>query len=141
MGNAVDSPFLSVDREIERWKGKADCFVVDLHAEASSEKRAMGWHLDGRVAALIGTHTHVQTADEEILPKGTAYITDVGMTGPHDSVIGLKKEAALTRFVKQMPAKFEVAQGDVRLCGVLIDLDEGRGKATRITRIQEKVES
>lgn len=139
MGNAVDSPFLAVDREIERWKGKADCFLVDFHAEATSEKRAMGWHLDGRVAALVGTHTHVQTADEEILPKGTAYLTDVGMTGPHDSVIGLNKEIALTRFLKQLPAPFEVARGDLRFSAVLIDVEESRGKARRIVRIHEKV--
>lgn len=139
MGNAVDSPFRAVDHEISRWMGKADLFFVDVHAEATSEKRAMGWHLDGRVAAVVGTHTHVQTADEEILPKGTAYLTDVGMTGPYDSVIGLNKSAALTRFVKQMPASFEVAVGDARLCAVLIDVEESKGLARRIQRIQEKV--
>jgi hypothetical protein len=139
MGNAVSSPFYVVDRELERLKGKADFFVVDMHAETTSEKRAMGWHLDGRVAAVVGTHTHVQTADEEILPKGTAYLTDLGMTGPYDSVIGLSKNAALTRFTKQMQAPFEVAQGDVRLCGVYIEVEESSGKAKKISRIQEKV--
>lgn len=139
MGNAVDSPFRAVDRELEKWKGKADVFVVDVHAEATSEKRAMGWYLDGRVAGVVGTHTHVQTADEEILPKGTAYVTDIGMTGPHDSVIGLNKNMALLRFVKQMPAQFEVAQGDIRLCAMLIEVEESNGKAKKITRIQERV--
>ena len=139
MGNAVDSPFRAVDRELEKWKGKADVFVVDVHAEATSEKRAMGWHLDGRVAGVVGTHTHVRTADEEILPKGTAYLTDIGMTGPHDSVIGLNKNMALLRFVKQMPAQFEVAQGDIRFCAVLIEVEESNGRARKITRIQEKV--
>ncbi len=139
MGNAVDSPFRAVDREIERWTGKADLFVVDVHAETTSEKRAMGWYLDGRVAAVVGTHTHVQTADEEILPKGTAYITDLGMTGPYDSVIGLDKNAALTRFVKQMPASFTVASGDVRICGVFLDLDESGRRARKIQRIQERM--
>lgn len=139
MGSGVESPFVAVDRELERWKGKVDFFVVDVHAEATSEKRGMGWYLDGRVAAVVGTHTHVQTADEEILPNGTAYITDIGMTGPYNSVIGLDKTAALTRLVKQMPAQFVVGQGDVRLCAVLIEVDESSAKARKITRIQEKV--
>lgn len=140
MGNAVDSPFAAVDREIAQVKGKVDIILVDCHAETTSEKRAMGWHLNGRVSAVVGTHTHVQTADEEILPFGTAYITDLGMTGPYDSVIGLDKTASLTRFVKQMPAAFEVAKGDVRFCGALIDIEENTGKARQIIRIQEKVD-
>jgi len=139
MGNAVDSPFAAVDRELAQVKGRADIVFVDVHAEATSEKRAMGWHLDGRVGAVVGTHTHVQTADEEILPNGTAYLTDVGMTGPYNSVIGLNKNAALTRFTKQMPAPFEVAQGDARFCAVLIDIEESNGRARQITRIQDKV--
>ena len=139
MGNGVESPFVAVEREIERWKGKAEIFFVDVHAETTSEKRAMGWHLDGRVAAVVGTHTHVQTADEEILPKGTAFITDVGMTGPYNSVIGLDREAAMTRFIKQMPASFKVAEGDPRFCAVLIEVDERSGLATKIQRVQEKV--
>lgn len=139
MGNAVDSPFYAVDREIEKLKGKADFIVLDCHAEATSEKRAMGWYLDGRVAAVVGTHSHVQTADEEILPQGTAYLTDIGMTGPYNSVIGLDKKAALTRLVKQMPAPFEVGQGDVRLCAVLLDIEESNGKARKITRIQDRI--
>lgn len=139
MGNAVDSPFAAVDRELAQVRGRADIVLVDCHAETTSEKRAMGWYLDGRVGAVVGTHTHVQTADEEILPKGTAYLTDVGMTGPYDSVIGLDKTAALTRFIKRMPAPFEVAKGDVRFCAVLIDIEESRGLARRIERFQEKV--
>jgi calcineurin-like phosphoesterase len=99
----------------------------------------MGWHLDGRVAAVVGTHTHVQTADEEILPGGTAYLSDLGMTGPYDSVIGLDKNVALMRFTKQMPAPFTVATGDVRFCAALIEIEESRGFARRIERIQEKV--
>ncbi len=138
MGNAVDSPFYAVGRELERWRGKADIFIVDMHAEASSEKRGMGWFLDGRVAAVVGTHTHVQTADEEILPQGTAYITDIGMTGPYNSVIGLDREVAMSRLVKQMPAEFKVAQGDARFCAVLIEVEESRGKALKISRIQER---
>ncbi len=134
-----DSPYRAVERELDRWKGKADFFIVDMHAEATSEKRAMGWFLDGRVAAVVGTHTHVQTADEEILANGTAYISDIGMTGPYDSVIGLNKQNAITRLVRQMPAPFEVAQGDVRLCAVLIDIEESQGRARKIMRIQEKV--
>lgn len=138
MGNAVDSPFRAVDRERAKWVGKADIFIVDVHAETTSEKRAMGWYLDGRAAAVFGTHTHVQTADEEILPQGTAYISDLGMTGPYDSVIGLTKEVALRRFVNQMPAPFEVAQGDVRFCGAVFDIEENTGRAKSIVRIQEK---
>ena len=139
MGNAVDSPFRAADTETEKLKGRADIVIVDIHAEATSEKRAMGWHLEGRVAAVVGTHSHVQTADEEILPGGTAYITDVGMTGPYDSIIGLDKAAGLQRFVQQMPAPFKPAMGDARLCAVLIDIDERSGKARDIQRIREKV--
>ncbi len=139
MGNSVDSPFRAVQNELDRWKGKADLFIVDCHMEATSEKRAMGWFLDGQVSVVVGTHTHVQTADEEILPAGTAYMTDVGMTGPYNSVIGLDKTAALTRMVKQMPAPFEVAAGDVRFCAVLIEVSENTGKATKMSRYQEKV--
>jgi hypothetical protein len=106
-----------------------------MHAEATSEKQAMGWFLDGRVSAVIGTHTHVQTADEQILPQGTAYVTDVGMTGPFDSIIGTKKEAVLERFLMQMPNKFDVAKGDVRLQGALITIDEGTGRSLGIERI------
>lgn len=140
MGNAVSSPFYAVEQEMKRWQGKVDFFVVDMHAEATSEKRMMGWYLDGRAAAVVGTHTHVQTADEEILPGGTAYISDIGMTGPYNSVIGLEKTVAMTRLVKQMPSQFVVGQGDVRFCAVLIDIDESSGRAKRIIRIQDKVD-
>jgi metallophosphoesterase (TIGR00282 family) len=108
---------------------------VDFHAEATSEKVAMGWHLDGKVAAVVGTHTHVQTADERILPKGTAYLTDVGMTGPHDSVIGVEIEPALGRFLNGLPAKFETATANPRLHAVVIDADERTGLATDIERL------
>ena len=108
---------------------------VDFHAEATSEKIAMGWHLDGKVTAVVGTHTHVQTADERILPKGTAYLTDVGMTGPHDSIIGVEIEAALGKFLTGLPAKFETATANPRLNAVVIDADEQTGRANAITRL------
>lgn len=134
-----DSLFRAVDREIDRWRGQADFYFVDIHAETTSEKRMLGWYLDGRVAAVIGTHTHVQTADEEILPKGTAFLTDAGMTGPYDSVIGLQKEVAQIKMVKQMPAHFEPAKGDVRFSAVMIDVNESKGTASQIIRIQQRV--
>jgi metallophosphoesterase (TIGR00282 family) len=109
--------------------------LVDFHAEATSEKIAMGWYLDGRVTAVLGTHTHVPTADNRVLPKGTAYQTDVGMTGPYDSVIGVEKEQILQRFLTGLPARFEAAKGDPRFVGVLIQCDEGTGRAHSIQRI------
>jgi hypothetical protein len=108
---------------------------VDVHAEATSEKIAMGWHLDGRVTLVVGTHTHVQTADERILPNGTGYLTDAGMTGPHDSIIGMEREPALARFLTGMPSRFEPASGNPRLNGVVVDADERTGRAVSITRI------
>ncbi len=131
----LDDPFAVVLREIEALRPRARVIFVDFHAEATSEKIAMGWHLDGRVTAVIGTHTHVQTADERILPKGTAYLTDVGMTGPHDSVIGVEVEAALGRFLNGMPTRFETASGNPRLNAVLIEADEQTGKALEIERL------
>ena len=131
----LDDPFAVVLREIEAVRGKAKVILVDFHAEATSEKVAMGWHLDGRVTAIFGTHTHVQTADERILPKGTAYLTDVGMTGPHDSIIGVTIEAALGRFLNAMPARFEAATGGHRLNAIVITADQATGKATSIERI------
>ncbi len=113
--------------------------IVDFHAEATSEKIAMGWFLDGRVSSVMGTHTHVQTADERILPKGTGYITDVGMTGPTDSVIGMEKEAILERFLTQMPQKYEVAKGDVEVQGVRIIIDRATNLCSGIERIKERV--
>ena len=131
----LDDPFAVVLKEIESLRGKARVIIVDFHAEATSEKVAMAWHLDGRVTAVFGTHTHVQTADERILPKGTAAMTDVGMTGPHDSVIGVVTEAALARFLTSMPAKFEPATGPGRLNGVIVTADLATGRATSIERL------
>jgi metallophosphoesterase (TIGR00282 family) len=131
----IDDPFAVVLREIETLKQRTRIVFVDFHAEATSEKIAMGWHLDGKVTAVVGTHTHVQTADERILPKGTAYLTDVGMTGPHDSIIGVEVEAALGRFLTALPAKFETATGNPRLHAVIVDADEQTGRATDIERV------
>jgi metallophosphoesterase (TIGR00282 family) len=131
----IDDPFAVAVREIETLHARARIVFVDFHAEATSEKIAMGWHLDGRVTAVIGTHTHVQTADERILPRGTAYLTDVGMTGPHDSVVGVEIDAALGRFLTGLPARFETATANPRLNAVLIDADEKTGRATGIERL------
>jgi metallophosphoesterase (TIGR00282 family) len=131
----IDDPFAVVLREIEAMRQRTRVILVDFHAEATSEKAAMGWHLDGQVTAVVGTHTHVQTADERILPRGTAYLTDVGMTGPHDSIIGVEVAAALGKFLNAMPAKFETASGNPRLNGVLIEADEKTGLARRIERL------
>jgi metallophosphoesterase (TIGR00282 family) len=131
----LEDPFAVVLREIEVARAKARVILVDFHAEATSEKVAMGWHLDGRVTAIFGTHTHVQTADERVLPKGTAYITDVGMTGPHDSIIGVTIDAALSRFVTGMPAKFEAATGGARLNAIVITADAATGRASAIERL------
>src|SRR5215831_2865667 len=131
----IDDPFAVVLKEVEAMRGKTRVIVVDFHAEATSEKVAMGWHLDGRVTGVFGTHTHVQTADERILPKGTAYLTDTGMTGPHDSIIGVTTEIALTRFVTGMPAKFESATGPGRLNAVIVTADQATGRATAVERL------
>jgi metallophosphoesterase (TIGR00282 family) len=131
----IDDPFAVVLREIEALQQRTRIVFVDFHAEATSEKIAMGWHLDGRVTAMVGTHTHVQTADERILPKGTAYMTDVGMTGPHDSVIGVEIAAALSRFLTALPQKFETATGNPRLNAVIVDGDEQSGRARSIERL------
>ena len=128
-----DDPFRVADELLKRVTEKI--ILVDIHAEATSEKISMGWYLDGRVTAVLGTHTHIPTADEHVLPNGTAYQTDVGMTGPYDSVIGVKKELVINRFLTNMPARFEAASGDVRLCAVVIDCDESSGKARSIKRI------
>jgi len=136
---AVECPFIRVKEEIERLSAETPVIIVDLHAEATSEKVAMGWFLEGVVSAVIGTHTHIQTADEKVLPKGTAYITDCGMTGPYDSVIGRKKEQIIERFVTQLPTRFEMATDDVQMHGVIIDIDEKTGKALGIKRVQEKI--
>ena len=128
-----DCPFRTVDRLLEHTKAKV--IVVDIHAEATSEKVAMGWYLDGRVTAVLGTHTHIPTADTRVLPKGTAYQTDIGMSGPYDSVIGVEKEQVLARFLNSMPNRFDAARGDVRLNGVLIDCEPETGKANSIERV------
>jgi metallophosphoesterase (TIGR00282 family) len=136
----LDDPFAVALREIEAVRHRARIILVDVHAEATSEKIAMGWHLDGRVTAVIGTHTHVQTADERVLPGGTAYLTDAGMTGPHDSIIGMEKEPSLARFLNGMPAKFEPASGNPRLNGAVIEADDKTGRATKIIRISYSAE-
>ena len=131
----LECPFRVADREIEHLKRETAIIFVDFHAEATSEKSALGWYLDGRVSAMIGTHTHVQTADERILTQGTAFITDAGMTGSFDSIIGMGKEETIGKFLTQLPAKFEVAKKDIRLNGVVIEVDEQSGKALSIERI------
>jgi len=131
----IDDPFAVVVREIEALKERTRIIFVDFHAEATSEKIAMGWHLDGKVTALVGTHTHVQTADERILPRGTAYLTDVGMTGPHDSIIGVDIQAALGKFLTALPARFETATDNPRLNAVIVEADEQTGRATDIERL------
>lgn len=136
----IDCPFKAVTREIEKISSQTRIIIVDVHAEATSEKIAMGWHLDGKATAVIGTHTHVQTADETVLPGGTAYITDVGMTGPFESVLGREVKPVLKRFITQMPSYFTVASGDIRLTGVVIDVDEETGRAREIVRIQEQLD-
>ena len=132
---AIDCPFMKMKDIISKLKTQADIIFVDFHAEATAEKIAMGRFLDGQVSAIVGTHTHVQTADEEIFPKGTAFISDVGMTGPFDSVLGMKTEVALSRFKYQTPFRYEMASDDLRLNGVLITADSETGKSTHIERI------
>ncbi|MBE3138810.1 MAG: YmdB family metallophosphoesterase, partial [Actinobacteria bacterium] len=135
-----DCPFRSMDEILRAIRTETKIIIVDFHAEVTSEKVAMGWFLDGRVSAVIGTHTHVQTADERILPKGTAYITDAGMVGPRDSVIGVRKELVLERFLKMMPQKFIVASDDNWINGVVIEVDEETGKSSSIQRLNLKVD-
>ena len=139
--HSLDCPFRSAEKEIEKLKKKTSTIVVDMHAEATSEKQALGWFLDGRVSAVLGTHTHVQTADERILPNGTAYITDLGMTGPFDSIIGTRKDVVLERFLRNMPNKFDVARGDVRLQGVVLGVDQASGKALEIERLNVRMQA
>jgi 2',3'-cyclic-nucleotide 2'-phosphodiesterase len=134
----LDSPFLVADqllKGLDRLDPKVKAIFVDFHAEATSEKQALGFYLDGRVSAVVGTHTHVPTADERVLPNGTAFLTDAGMTGPYESVIGMRTDKVLKRFLLQTPASFEVAKRDVRLAAVLIDIDETTGKARGIERL------
>ena len=133
---SIDDPFTTAAREVARLRSDgAQLVFVDVHAEVTSEKIAMGWHLDGAATAVVGTHTHVQTADERLLPKGTAYLTDVGMTGPHDGVIGVEKAAVIAKFLSGLPSRFETATGDPRLNAVVITADPGTGLATGIERV------
>ncbi len=134
----IDCPFRTADVLLEEIPSEVKIRIVDMHAEATSEKQALGWYLDGRVTAVVGTHTHIPTADEIVLPKGTAYITDLGMTGPYESVIGIEKRAVINKFLNQIPARFEVARGDNRFCGVLIEADSESGRARGIQRIVRK---
>ena len=131
----IDCPFRTADWVLERIKNETKVIVIDFHAEATAEKLALANYLDGKVSAFIGTHTHIQTADERILPKGTGYITDVGMTGPYDSVIGMKTEAAINRFIYQTPQKYQTAENDIHLCGVFVKIDIDSGKTIEIERI------
>jgi len=135
----IDCPFVTAKKEIAHLKTRTNVIIVDIHAEATSEKKALGWYLDGEVSAVLGTHTHVQTADNEVLPNGTAYISDAGMTGPFDSVIGIKKDTIIERFLTQIPNRFDVAKNDIRLQGVIMDIDAQSGRANAIERISVKL--
>jgi metallophosphoesterase (TIGR00282 family) len=130
-----DCPFRAADRAISELGGRIPVIIVDHHAEATSEKLAMGRYLDGKASVVVGTHTHVQTADEQILPGGTAYITDLGMTGPHDGIIGVESSLVFTRLVRGLPVRFETSTGRPRLHGVVVEIDERTGKAVSIERI------
>lgn len=132
---ANDCPFRKADELIEEARKRTPYIFVDFHAEATSEKVAMGWYLDGRVTAVVGTHTHIQTSDERILPKGTAYITDVGMTGPYDGILGVEREPVLHKFLTNMPARFELASGREQLSGVVVEVNAKTGQSTSIKRI------
>jgi metallophosphoesterase (TIGR00282 family) len=132
MNMKAECPFLCADRMVERLRGQADAIVVEIHAEATSEKQALGWHLDGRVTAVLGTHTHVPTADACVLPKGTAFMCDVGMTGPYESVLGREISPVIARFTDGMPRRFEVATGDVRMSAALVEIDPSMARATKI---------
>lgn len=132
----TDCPFRTADRLLEGIGSRARVIIVDHHAEATSEKLAMARYLDGRASLVVGTHTHVQTADEQVLPGGTGYITDLGMTGPHDGVIGVQSELVIARFVRGMPNRFETARGDAKLHGIVAEIDEQTGKAASVERVQ-----
>lgn len=136
---AIDCPFRAARDEVQRLSQETKVIVVDIHAEATSEKIALGWYLDGLASAILGTHTHVQTADERILPRGSAYITDVGMSGPLDSVIGRRTEDVLQRFLTNIPTRFEVASENCQIQGVILELEEKTGKAKSISRFQKKL--
>ena len=136
---SLDCPFKACDREIELLKPYVRIIIIDVHAEASSEKNALAWYVDGRVSCVFGTHTHVQTADERILPCGTAFITDVGMTGPSEGIIGVDKDIIINKFITHMPAKFEIARGECQINAVVAEIDDKTGKTGRIERINKKV--
>ena len=140
MEPTTDCPFRTATRELERLRLITPIILVDMHAEATSEKVALGWFLDGRVSCVVGTHTHIQTADERVLPKGTAFISDLGMTGPYDSVIGRRTEQILERFLHGLPMKSDVAEGNVQLRGVWVEIDPVSGKAVRIERVNKLLE-
>lgn len=140
IGNNVDCPFKTAKQEVEKIKPETPIIFVDIHAEATSEKIALGWYLDGLVSCVFGTHTHVQTADERILPSGSAFISDIGMTGPFDSVIGRKIEPVLHRFITGMPTRFELGETNIQLHGAVVEVDEKNGRAVSIKRIQKKLE-
>ncbi len=135
--DSVDCPFRTAEALLPEVRARARVVVVDMHGEATSEKAAMGWFLNGKVSAVLGSHTHVQTADDRVLPGGTAYITDVGMCGPTESVIGVKKELVIQRFIDRMPVKFEVARGPVVVQGAVVDIDPASGRAESIRRLQQ----
>jgi metallophosphoesterase (TIGR00282 family) len=137
----LECPFRAADRLIEELRRETRCILVDMHCEATSEKQAMGWYLDGRASAVLGTHTHVQTADERVLPGGTAFQTDVGMCGPWNGVIGLKKENAIERFITQRHSPFETATGEAVLQGALVEIDDETGRARSIVRLRERLEA
>ncbi|KPJ63793.1 metallophosphoesterase [candidate division KD3-62 bacterium DG_56] len=136
----IDCPFQAAEREVPVLRAETPVVVVDMHAEATSEKQAMAWMLDGQVSAVVGTHTHVETADERVMPRGTGYITDVGMTGPERSVLGMNGDLIVTHFRSRMPVKFEVAEGRVALCAVALEIDDRSGKANEIHRIRRCVD-
>ncbi|NLL06253.1 MAG: TIGR00282 family metallophosphoesterase [Clostridiaceae bacterium] len=133
--DSIDCPFKAADRELIELKTEVKVILVDIHAEATSEKCALAWHLDGRVSCVLGTHTHVQTADERILPCGTAFISDVGMTGPHEGIIGVNREIVINKFLTHMPNRFEIAHGSVQFNAVYLEVDEITGKTKKIERI------
>ena len=135
MRTTADCPFRAADKVLGQIPPDVKIVAVDMHAEATSEKISMGWHLDGRVSVLFGTHTHVPTADERILPGGTAYITDVGMTGPYDSVLGRRKDRVIRTFITNLPSPFDVATGDPRMCGIIVRVESTTGRAMHIERI------
>lgn len=134
---ALECPFRTMDNILLQIANQTKIIIVDVHAEATSEKMALGYYLDGKVSAVLGTHTHIQTADDKVLPKGTGYITDVGMTGPYESVLGIKKENIIARFLTQMPNRFEVATGTSQLNAVFIEIDNATGRTIKIERFQK----